>query len=43
MPNSPHICIVDDDESVRESLEGLMRYPRCGGERGTYRFWCGTT
>jgi FixJ family two-component response regulator len=25
MPNSPHICIVDDDESVRESLEGLMR------------------
>ena len=25
MPNSPHICIVDDDESVRESLEALMR------------------
>jgi len=25
MPNSPRICVVDDDESVRESLEGLMR------------------
>ena len=25
MPNSPRICVVDDDESVREALEGLMR------------------
>ena len=25
MPNPSPICIVDDDESVRESLEALMR------------------